>query len=190
MKTPKTWPLWFGVFAGLAAISLSIASTPTLDVGLLKATYWTGRIAFPIFIITFMASSLATLFPNPWTKALLRKRRWWGLGFAASFGIHIAIMLVYKQNIEELGAENILYNKGFILSILLAAMVFTSNNTAQRVMGPRWKWLHSTGMWLWLIKFTITGIPYALIALVAAGLRIISWIENKRRHRLANERYR
>lgn len=185
MKTPKTWPLWFGIVVGLTTLILGFASSSTLGEGLYISTRWTGRVSFPLFIITFIASSMAYLFPNRLTKALLRKRRWWGLGYAACFAIHLAVMIVYRLSTGEFTAGKIIYNRGFLFSVLLLAMVFTSTNTAQRVMGRRWKWLHWTGMWALLLQYASAGMPYIIITIGAAGLRIISWIQKKRRIRLA-----
>jgi hypothetical protein len=98
---PKRWPMGFGFVVGSIALSLGIVGGSSLDEGWKLAARWTGRASFPLFIVTFIASSLATLFPRPWTRTLLRERRWWGLGFAACFAIHLVALSVFNWRIEK-----------------------------------------------------------------------------------------
>lgn len=74
---PKRWPIWMGFSLGLIALSLGLFSGSTTDESWQLAARWTGRISFPLFIVTFVASSLARLFPRTWSIGLLRRRRWW-----------------------------------------------------------------------------------------------------------------
>lgn len=189
MKVSKRWPVWLGIFVGLTTLSLAFSSSSTFNKGLYLATEWTGRVSFPLFIFTFSISSLATLFPNRWTKALLRQRRWWGLGYAACFAIHLTVMIVYKWSTGNFAAVNLVSNRGFLVSILLLAMVFTSSNAAQRLLGRRWKWLHRIGMWALLLQYSSAGLVYLLISLGAAGLRLISWMQKNRRFKQTSGRY-
>ena len=182
---PRHWPMWFGFLVGLIALSLGIVSGSALDEGWKLAARWTGRSSFPLFMVTFMASSLATLFPGPRTKALLRDRRWWGLGFAACFAVHLVALSVFnwrKGDFPPVG----LVDPGVLAYALLLAMVLTSNGAAQRAMGRGWTWLHRTGMWVFLLVFGQPGtgliaMTYTLVSMSAACLRIAVWWQRKRR---------
>jgi hypothetical protein len=55
----RRWPTWLGFLVGLIALLLGLSSGSTPDDGWQLAARWTGRAAFPIFIVTFVASSLA-----------------------------------------------------------------------------------------------------------------------------------
>ena len=157
----RYWPLWFGFAVGLIALSFGLVNGPSLDEGWKLAARWTGRASFPLFIITFIASSLATLYPRHWTKVLLRERRWWGLGFAACFAIHLVALTVFNWHKQDFPP---VINPGVLAYTLLLAMILTSNSAAQRRMGRGWTWLHRTGMWVFLLIF---------------GLLVVEWIGRK-----------
>ena len=185
---PKQWPTWLGLAVGLIALSLGILNGPTLDDGWRLAARWTGRASFPLFIVTFVASSLATLYPRPWTRALLRARRWWGLGFAACFAVHLVALSIFNWRTGNFPPAG-LVDPGVLAYALLLSMVLTSNHTAQRAMGRRWIWLHRTGMWVFLLIFGQPGkgliaATYTLVSLSAACLRIAAWWQRRRQDRL------
>lgn len=182
---PKRWPTWFGFAVGLTALSLGIASGSSLDEGWELAARWTGRASFPLFVVTFVASSLATLFPRPWTRTLLRERRWWGLGFAACFAVHLVALSVFNWRMGRFPPVDSV-NAGVLAYALLLAMVLTSNGAAQRRLGRGWTWLHRTGMWVFLVIFGLPGegpadMAYTLVSLSAAGLRVAAWWQRRRR---------
>ena len=188
---PKRWPMWFGFVVGSIALSLGIVNGSSLDEGWKLAARWTGRASFPLFIVTFIASSLATLYPRRWTRTLLRERRWWGLGFAACFAIHLVALSVFNWRIEKFPPVG-LVDPGVLAYGLLLAMVLTSNRAAQRSMGRRWTWLHRTGMWVFVLIFGQPGagpiaVTYTLVSLSAACLRIATWWQSRWRRRLSAE---
>lgn len=183
--------MWLGLVVGLMALSLGIASGSTPDEGWKLAARWTGRASFPLFIVTFIASSLATLFPGPLTRTLLRDRRWWGLGFAACFAVHLVALSVFNWRTDKFPPVG-LFDPGVLAYGLLLAMVLTSNGAAQRAMGRGWTWLHRTGMWVFLLIFGQPGtgliaMTYTLVSLSAAGLRLAAWWQRKRRRSLTAE---
>jgi len=175
----KYGPLWLGFILGLIAILLGILNGSDADEGWQLAARWTARASFPLFIITFIASSVAYFFPRPWSKALLRNRRWWGLGFASCFGLHLVALCVFNWRIGDFPPVGLI-DAGVLTYTLLLAMVLTSNRTAQRWLGRKWKWLHSTGMWVFLLIFGQPGtglVPmiYMTVALAALLLRLAAW---------------
>lgn len=112
----------------------------------------TARTSFALFLLTFLASSLATLVPTAGTKALLRERRFLGLAFAFSHLVHGILILTYAQLFPETfwtgrtPAANIPGSTGYLFILLLT---ITSFPVMVRLLGFRtWKWLHSTGTWV------------------------------------------
>ena len=179
----RYWPVGLGLFLGLSALVLGIVSGSNLDEGWQFAARWTARISFPLFMLTFVASSLAILYPSKTTKKLLRNRRYWGLRFAACFVIHLVALLVFNWRIGEFPPAGLL-DPGVIAYTILLAMVLTSNAKAQKSMGRAWTWLHRTGMWGFLVIFGRPGddaiaITYMVIALSGAGLRIAAWLKRR-----------
>lgn len=172
---PKHWPVWLGVACGCAAIGYGLANGATELESWRLAARWSGRISYPLFLIVFVASALARLFPQGWTKALLRDRRWWGLGFAACFGLHVAALVIFnamRGRFPPAGVVDI----GVLASALLLLMVLTSSAAAQRRLGRAWKWLHRAGMWLFLFIYGRPGDDWFNIWTVTAGLGMLLWL--------------
>ncbi|HSG34162.1 MAG TPA: hypothetical protein VLA37_06470, partial [Sphingomonadaceae bacterium] len=156
------------------------------------ASRYTARVGFFLFIVTYSASSLARLFPNPTTKSLLRNRKYWGLAFATSHTIHL---YAWYHVVTAPDAEvDWLYLSPAILAyIVLYAMALTSWNWAYRSLGKWWNRLHSFGIhYLWLIfagayalkaAFApgqqLAGAILLLVALGALGLRIAARRQGK-----------
>ena len=71
----KYLPILLALLLGLGAIWIGMAwgSNPQ-DQAQLAARY-TARVAFPLFLLTYLASSLVTLWAGSWTLALVRTRR-------------------------------------------------------------------------------------------------------------------
>ncbi|MDX3774912.1 ferric reductase-like transmembrane domain-containing protein [Chromatiaceae bacterium AAb-1] len=112
----------------------------------------TARTSFALFLLAFLASSLATLIPSPGTRALLRERRFLGLSFAFSHLVHGVLILIYWQLFPETfwtgrsAAANIPGSIGYLFILLLA---ITSFPTMVKLIGARaWKILHSSGTWV------------------------------------------
>ena len=112
----------------------------------------TARTSFTLFLLTFLASSLATLVPTGRTKALLRERRFLGLSFAFSHLVHGILILIYANMFPETfwngrtAAANIPGSVGYLFILLLAV---TSFPVMVRLLGfSAWKLLHSTGSWV------------------------------------------
>lgn len=187
----ERWPLLLGLLAGLAAIAAGFlyGTSPAQDWQL--AARWTARISFPLFLITYAASSLARLWPSPWTRSVLRSRRWWGLGFAAAHTVHLGALTYYLSAFGEPPTITTILGGGLAYALMFL-MALTSTNAAMRALGRSWKCLHSSGIhWLWLIfTFSYLGrvlaeaeLPYSAVALAMAlaalGLRLAVWGKSK-----------
>lgn len=194
--TARTFPLALAVFVSFGAVVLALwAGVAPVDQAQMAAR-WTARVGFPIFILTYSASSLARLWPGETTKTVLRHRRQWGLGFAFAHTVHLAALVTYLRISGDSRTITTLIGGGGAY-VMLYLMAFTSNDAAQRAMGVWWKRLHTLGIhWLWFI-FTFSyfgrifdparmaqGLVFFPICIAALGLRIWAW-SKARRKRLA-----
>ncbi|HEX5793800.1 MAG TPA: hypothetical protein VFY01_11030 [Rheinheimera sp.] len=135
----------------LFATSTMLWHTELVD-ALRSAIRVTARTSFALFLLTFLASSLATLVPTGRSKALLRERRFLGLSFAFSHLVHGILILIYANMFPETfwngrtAAANIPGSVGYLFILLLAV---TSFPVMVRLLGfSVWKLLHSTGSWV------------------------------------------
>jgi DMSO/TMAO reductase YedYZ heme-binding membrane subunit len=148
------------------------------------AARWTARVGFPVFLLTYVASSLYRLWPHPGSRTLLRRRRWWGLGFAASHTVHLAALVTFFRASGEAPETATLVGGGFAY-LLLFAMAATSNRAAMAWLGRGWKRLHTVGIHtLWTVyAFSYSGrlfdperetigAVFAPLAFAALGLRL------------------
>lgn len=143
-------PLEIGACAGLLAIAMAILFADDASERALLAARWTARAALPLFLITYLASSLVRLRPGDLTKAIMRRRRHWGLGFAIAHSIHLAalainIIIYLPRPLDSLIAGGIAYS-------IIYVMALTSTNAAQRRLGRWWKRIHTVGIhYVWFI---------------------------------------
>lgn len=182
----KRWPLLLGLVLGLGAMTYGLRTGTDQVDGYLLASRYTARAGFPLLILAFSASALARMWPAGWSRALVRDRRWWGLGFALCHTFHLVAFVTYfklkGQPVPLLGAP---------VYALMYLMVLTSTDNAMRTMGANWKKLHKLGIYaLWFafgfayVGKAVTGrdvqvtAPFAVIALAALGLRI--YVHRKR----------
>lgn len=178
------WPLALGLLAGLGTLAAGLLSGETAFEQWHLAARWTARAGFGLFLATYLASSLVRLSPAPWSRALARDRRWWGLGFAASHTVHLAALVMALSLTPEPRSFASLIPGGTAYVFILA-MALTSNGAAMRALGRNWKRLHTTGIHvIWLI-YTLAyakripaaetraiGLVMTTLALAALALRI------------------
>lgn len=150
----RRWPLLLGLFLSLGALQTGLQTGTTLAEGWALAARWTARVGFPIFIVTYLASSLYRLAPSGVTKSLVRDRRWWGLGFAASHTVHlVALVMALRLGDDERTLLSLI--PGGSAYVLIFAMGLTSSDAAMKTLGRNWKRLHTLGIhYIWLI-FTL-----------------------------------
>ncbi len=144
-------PLLLALFMGLAAVALGMASGETSAEQANLAARWTARAAFPFFLIAYLASSLLRTWPGELTKALMRRRRQWGLSFALAHSIHLVALGI---NLMVFGAVRPLFvlAGGGLAYGLIYLMALTSNNWSMRKLGKYWKRLHVIGIhYSWII---------------------------------------
>ena len=191
--TARNAPLFLAVLVSFGAVGLGILLGSDIIDQAHMAARWTARAGFPIFILTYSASSLARLWPNDTTKAMLRHRRQWGLGFAFAHTVHLVALVTFLKISGEPPKLPTLVGGGAAY-VLLCAMAVTSNDAAMRAMGVWWKRLHRFGIhWLWFV-FTFTyfgrifdpgrmmqGLVLFPVCLAALGLRLWAWAKVRRK---------
>jgi DMSO/TMAO reductase YedYZ heme-binding membrane subunit len=179
---------------GWAALALHLMVLLTLLIwgagedGVRAVIRYTARTSFALFMLAFAASALHRLRPGTFTRWLLSNRRYVGVSFAVSHGLHLAAILVLARIsaafVAELAIATIVGGGlGFVFVGLLAA---TSFDVTAAWLGPRWwRRLHLTGLYyLWFIFFQsylpralqdVTYAPFVIILLAGVGARIAAW---------------
>ena len=71
----RKWPIAFGLMLSLLALGAGLAVGETPHESWHLAARWTARVGFPVFLLTYLASSLIRLSPAPWSRALARDRK-------------------------------------------------------------------------------------------------------------------
>jgi methionine sulfoxide reductase heme-binding subunit len=184
MLDRKSTPLLIGLLAGLGAIAVAfLAGGSDADVAL-HAARWTARAALPLFLMVYLASSLLRLWPSETSRALVRRRRQWGLGFALAHTIHLAALAINVLIFGPSREPETLIGGG-LAYMLIFLMALTSNDWSMKKLGRNWKRLHIAGIhYIWLIfaisyasrlgdqeKF-MTGAVFTPILLGALVLRL------------------
>jgi DMSO/TMAO reductase YedYZ heme-binding membrane subunit len=153
LTLPSGWKL-FTALAGLTLLmtALVLVAWPPGSDGLRSAIRATARSSFALFLLAFLASSLATLLPGAGSRRLLRERRYLGLAFAFSHTVHGVLIYRYAQQFPELfwaGRTVTASLPGSIGYLFLLLLTLTSFKAPMRLLGGRaWGLLHSTGMWV------------------------------------------
>jgi methionine sulfoxide reductase heme-binding subunit len=183
------WRLFAVLTLVLAGLCVWIAGMRQFEVeGARMVIRFTARTSLMFFCLAFSAGALARLWPNPWTRWQRRNRRFLGVTFAASHGIH-AIAIACFAAMDPTGfmaaTSSASYLFGGIGYAFIIAMTATSFDRTADAIGPRaWRILHLTGgYYLWfqfMVSFAkrIPGMPlYALFLiplLLVMALRLIA----------------
>jgi methionine sulfoxide reductase heme-binding subunit len=183
------WRLFGVLTLTLIALSVWIVAMRQFEVdGVRMVIRFTARTSLLLFCLAFSAGALARLWPNPWTRWQRRNRRYLGVTFAASHGIHaiaIACFAAMAPADYMTATSAASYIFGGIGYAFIIAMTATSFDRIATAVGPRaWRMLHLTGgYYLWfqfLVSFgkRIPGMPlYSLFLiplLAVMALRLIA----------------
>ncbi len=183
------WRLFAALTLTLIALCIWIAGMRQFEVdGVRMVIRFTARTSLLLFCLAFSAGALARLWPNAWTKWQRRNRRYLGVSFAASHGLH-AVAIAAFARMDPAGfadATNLAsYVFGGIGYAFIIAMTASSFDRTAFAIGPRaWRVLHlSGGYYLWfqfMVSFgkRIPGMPlyslFLLPLLVVMALRLIA----------------
>jgi sulfoxide reductase heme-binding subunit YedZ len=139
----------------LIALSVWIAGMRQFEVdGVRMVIRFTARTSLLLFCLAFSAGALARLWPGPWTRWQRRNRRYLGVSFAASHGIHAVAIVCFAamapaDYMAATSAATYLF--GGIGYAFIIAMTATSFDRTAAAIGPRaWRILHlAGGYYLW-----------------------------------------
>jgi methionine sulfoxide reductase heme-binding subunit len=189
----RWFPLIISAALAFSAVAIGFAwGADTAEQWRLAARY-TARVSFPIFLVSYCASSLVRLWSVPAWKAVLRSRRQWGLGFAFAHTVHLAALAWFNIVIQNMPSMQTLLGGGLAYG-LMYAMALTSNDASMKALGIWWKRLHTAGThWIWFIfafsyfgrlfdpeRWTQGAVLFP-ICLAAVGLRIAVWFNARQR---------
>jgi methionine sulfoxide reductase heme-binding subunit len=196
----RSSPLAVALGLAVGAISLGFAVGDTLAEQANLAARWTARVALPFFLIAFTARAIIAIWPSPTSRAVLRRRRQWGLGFALAHIIHLAalmfsIVVAAPEPVRVTPSEAISGNlSGIVIYLFIIAMAATSNDRSARAMGRWWGRLHTLGGYAIWTAFTAayagrilmddpsmqrTGIIFTSLMVGALALRL--WARFRKR---------
>lgn len=191
----KTWPMWLGAVLGTLAIAFAFQTQAGEVDQWLYAARYTARVGFPLLIIAYIARPLVDLTKSDFSKYLLARRKWFGLGFAISHTIHLAALVIAIE-VSGQGKGVVTYVFGGLGYAILYVMAFTSNRTAMKALGKWWKRIHRFGIhYLWFIfaqsyaqrviieGTMVEGIVGTVVALGAGAVRFAAWRKQRLRSR-------
>lgn len=187
-----TGPRAYAVLS-LAVAAMCAAIVATVEPAAPAVVRWTARTSLALFALVYVARPATQLWPTPFTRGLLARRKWLGLAFATSHGFHLAgIIALGWPDLAGFFERRPPNPVGVASFLLLAAMSVTSIDRVKAAMSRRaWKALHTTGIHVAWIVFAGTyarnlearpgyAAPLALLVALAA-VRAAAWVRHLRR---------
>jgi len=90
------WRLFALLTLTLIGLSVWIAAMRQFEIeGIRMVIRFTARTSLLLFCLAFGAAALARLWPNAWTRWQRRNRRYLGVSFAASHGLHAVAIAAF-----------------------------------------------------------------------------------------------
>lgn len=193
LKPLESWRLFSAMALVIAAVICTRFATANLDSarGTLPLIVIAVQCALPFFLLAFVTSSVARLWPGSVSGWLLRNRRYFGLAFAYGMAWHFAFVGYYFVRFGDPLNRTALVLDLIGLLFLLALTLTSFRPVARQLTPAGWRFLHKTGVYaIWLLATDINlgaarGHGDALhismlIALLGAWmLRLAAW--SKRR---------
>ncbi len=179
------------VLAVAAAAAIGMAAE-AVD-GVRSIVRLTARLSFALFLLAYTASALAVLVPSAATRWQRRNRRYLGLSFALSHGVHALVIIGLVALDPALFWR--LTNVGSVLSagiayLFILAMAVTSFPATAAALGPRWwRILHTAGIhYVWISFLAAFGKraaadPSYASAVVLLGIALLLRLGGWRRSR-------
>ncbi len=179
------WRLTGWVGLSLAAVSAAMvaAGGPGAE-SMQEVIRFTARTSLLLFCLAYSAAALAQLWPTAWTRWQRRNRRYLGVSFAVSHGIH-AVAIVSFGIIDPAQFATVtsigMYVSGGIAYAFIGLMALTSFDATTKAIGPRaWRYLHVSGAFYIWVSFIVSfgrRIPvsewYVLPVLLVVAVMII-----------------
>jgi DMSO/TMAO reductase YedYZ heme-binding membrane subunit len=184
------WTLTGVLSLAVSLMAVGIAASHQFDVDGMRAVIRaTARTSLLLFCLAFSAAALHRLWPNGWTRWQRRNRRYLGVAFGVSHGVHaiaiVSLILVAPELFNSVASTDMLVFGGLGYAVIVA-MVATSFDRTAAVLGPRaWCTLHWIGAYFIWLSFIVTfgkrtganpaywGFIAILLAVMA--LRLFAW---------------
>ena len=192
------WSLTGMLSLAVALMAVGIAASHQFDVeGMRAVIRATARTSLLFFCLAFSAAALHRLWPNDWTRWQRRNRRYLGVAFGVSHGVHaiaiVSLILVAPELFGSAASTDMLIFGGLGYAFIIA-MVATSFDRTAAMLGPRaWRVLHWTSAhFIWLSFIATFGKRTGLnpaywgfiaILLAAMALRLVVWRRSSARTR-------
>ena len=205
-KALNKWNL-FWLISGPISIFMIInllAVDASTGAGISEMIQFSVRWAVPFVYLVIATSSVQILFPGPFSRWLMRNRKYIGLCFAVAMAWQALFIFIMSYFFHEYYYSDVYYFRdeieGSIGYIFLPAMVLTSFNFGSKLLTPKqWKLLHTSGIYfLWAYPFSVYWwnlyyyenpvlIDYVFywVGFVAFALRIVAW--GKQRYELSKK---
>ena len=205
-KVLNKWNL-FWLISGPISIFMIInllAVDASTGAGISEMIQFSVRWAVPFVYLVIATSSVQILFPGPFSRWLMRNRKYIGLCFAVAMAWQALFIFIMSYFFHEYYYSDVYYFRdeieGSIGYIFLPAMVLTSFNFGSKLLTPKqWKLLHTSGIYfLWAYPFSVYWwnlyyyedpvlIDYVFywVGFVAVALRIVAW--GKQRYGLSKK---
>jgi sulfoxide reductase heme-binding subunit YedZ len=184
------WTLTGVLSLAISLMSVGIAAAHQFDVDGMRAVIrTTARTSLLFFCLAFSATALHQLWPNVWTRWQRRNRRYLGVAFGVSHGVHaiaiVSLILVAPELFGSAASTDMLIFGGLGYAFIVA-MVATSFDRTAAMLGPRaWRVLHWTSThFIWLSFVATFGKraganpaywSFIAILLGVMALRLIAW---------------
>jgi DMSO/TMAO reductase YedYZ heme-binding membrane subunit len=155
------WPLLGVLASGLVlGVLAALATSSGGSEGIRLVIRITARTSLVLFCLAFTASALFQACPTIWTRWQRRNRRYLGLAFALSHGLHglaiIALASTAPTLFKQLSSTGTLISGGLAYLFILA-MAATSFDRTAAMIGPKaWRWLHLCGAYYIWLSFMVT----------------------------------
>lgn len=189
------------ISSGLTALAWMMGPDPETSVT--SALRWTGRLAFLLFLIPWLASPLKTLSPGNLSRSLLRWRRLAGIAFGGVQVVHLYLIVMLFRIFGDPGVDSATLIVGGMGIGLAMVMLATSFDGPLRLIGSRtWKALHRSGLYvfglIYFFDFLVaplafsTGeilpyLPFMALTALALVLRISAIVVERRQSGVAAE---
>ena len=162
-KALNKWNL-FWLISGPISIFMIInllAVDASTGAGISEMIQFSVRWAVPFVYLVIATSSVQILFPGPFSRWLMRNRKYIGLCFAVAMAWQALFIFIMSYFFHEYYYSDVYYFRdeieGSIGYIFLPAMVLTSFNFGSKLLTPKqWKLLHTSGIYfLWAYPFSV-----------------------------------
>jgi len=175
---------------GIPAV-IFVLQDQTAETNLLLVLRSLGRLSCVIFLLIVVIRPLQELIASPFTRRLLRNRRYVGIALASSMTVHLGFIVWRWAFVRGENIDLVSYLTGGVFYTTLYLMLITSFNKPAASLGLRnWRKLHRTGFWLLAIFFAFTFRKdvfkvfdepvyffLALLALAAVSIRVLAFLK-------------